>query len=77
MKWLLVTRDFVPPSGSWFFPLNRVGLLQQPSLQFPKIPPVPPASLDEAADDADAGPSRHRSITKRRREQYGGTSAYC
>ena len=69
--WLLVI--FVPPSGSWFFPLNRVGLLQQPSLQFPKIPPVPPASsmkqlmmlmlvlLDIVA------------LPKRRREQYGGT----
>ena len=65
----IVTRDFISPSGPWVFPLHRLRLLKQPSLQLHTDIPAPP----DTSDDGDVVPSRNRNITKRRREQYGPT----
>ena len=64
----IVTRDFIAPSGPWIFPLNRLSLLKQPSIQLHTEVPAPPAS-----SEVDEAPARNRNITKRRREQYGPT----
>lgn len=63
----IVTRDFVPPSGSWHFPLTRVVMLKQPSRDFDRghllrSDPAVPESSDLP---------RNRSITKRRILLYG------
>ena len=69
----ILTRDFVPPQGSWVFPLTRVHMLKSPRT-FPDV-----SIEDDDNQDGDGPPDddptnpRNRSITKRRIHRFGPT----
>ena len=63
---IIVTREFITPTGSWIFPLSSVSLTKKP---VPSITQPPEEPEDELESDA----PRHRSITQRRLKQYGIT----
>ena len=69
----ILTRDFVPPQGSWVFPLTCVHMLKSPRT-FPDV------SIEDADNQDGDGPPdddptnpRNRSITKRRIHRFGPT----
>ena len=70
----ILTRDFVPPTGPWQFPLTRVSMLKNPNAI-----PAPDAPDDDDDDDDDDAPGdddnpdipRNRSVTKRWVQFYG------
>ena len=66
----ILTRDFIPPTGSWLFPLTRVFMLKSPHALL-DTPDPPDDDPDANADDGDV--PRNRAITKRRVHQYGPT----